>query len=195
MRFIGRSGRILQTLRAERRVGDEARVLGPGLRIREAEESDCPAIAEMANDLARETGSGDGGMTALRVERDLLGSGRYGLTLGECDGRPAGYALFTTTYETAQAAHGLYLSDLYVDRDARRRGLARGLMADLAARCRSQGGDFIWWIVMPGNQEAEAFYASLGAVSDQPRAMALHGRPFDVLIASRAKALRRNGGH
>jgi len=36
---------------------------------------------------------------------------------------------------------------------------------------------------MPGNPDAEAFYASLGAAVDPPKAMAVYGPAFEALIA------------
>jgi len=155
------------------------------LTIRDAGRHDALAVAQMANSLARVTRAGDGLMTAEKVERDLIIRGRgLELIVGEVDGSVQGYALYSVAYETANAARGLYLSDLYTARPARRRGLARAMMSELARRCRDNGGEFMWWMVMPGNPVAEAFYANLGAVSDPPKAMEIHGAAFQTLVRS-----------
>ena len=143
----------LQTLRQDRR--DEMHAYArAGVRIRDAEPRDCAAIAEMANDLARTTGIGDGGMTAHRVERDILNGEGLFLIAGDLNDEIAGYALYNTAYDTAHAARGVYLSDLFVESSARRNRVGQALMAELAWRAQEDGGSFIWWIVMPGNPRA-----------------------------------------
>jgi ribosomal protein S18 acetylase RimI-like enzyme len=183
--LLGRSGRLLQGLQhvlPERR-RDTLSSLDPDrVLVRDAQIRDCTVVAEMANDLARITSGKDGGMTAHRVERDLLSGSGLSLIVGEMSSQVRGYALYSVAYDTAHGGRGLYLSDLFVDAAARRRGVARALMAELAWRCQKDGGGFIWWIVMPGNPGAERFYASLGAAVDPPKAMAVYGRAFDALL-------------
>jgi len=140
------------------------------------------AVAQMANSLARVTRAGDGLMTAEAVCDDLIAGKGLDLIVGEVDGAVQGYALYSIAYETANAERGLYLSDLYIARPARRRGLATAMMSELAKRCRAVDGKFLWWMVMPENPVAEAFYESLGAAVDPPRAMAVHGPAFQALL-------------
>ena len=188
--LLGRGGWLtqgLQSLRPERRRTAARALSTAGVHVRDAEPRDCAAVAEMANDLARVTSGGDGGMTARRVEHEILGGDGLSLIVGDLDGVVAGYALYTTAYDTANAARGLYLSDLFVEPEARRHRVGQALMAELAWRSKDDGGSFIWWIVMPGNPGAEAFYASLDAVVDPPKAMAVHGRAFDALIHRRER--------
>ena len=188
--LLGRSGRLLQGLQQvlpERRRDTLSSLDMDRVTVRDAEPRDCTVVAEMANDLARVTGSGDGGMTAHRVERDILNGHGLSLIVGEVSGQVHGYALYNVAYDTAHGARGLYLSDLFVDDTARRQGVARGLMAELAWRCQQDGGSFIWWIVMPGNPGAERFYAALGAAVDPPKAMAVYGRAFDALLHRHAR--------
>jgi ribosomal protein S18 acetylase RimI-like enzyme len=58
------------------------------------------------------------------------------------------------------------LLDLYVAPEARRRGLARGLMASLAAEALRLEAGCLWWGVDEGDDEATLFYRSIGAVSE-----------------------------
>ena len=186
--LLSRGARLLEGLQlGSRRRGRSAAVsvTQSGLKIRPAEDRDCAIVAEMANDLARTTGIGDGGMTSHRVKRDLIDGQGLDLIVAEMDGMAQGYALYTVAYDTAHGVRGLYLSDLFVDTGARRQGVGHALMAELAWRCRDDGGCFLWWIVMPGNLGAEAFYSSLGATADPPKAMAVHGGAFDALIQRR----------
>ncbi len=154
----------------------------PEISIREAEVADAPAVARMATALGVITSVGGPGMTPDAVATDLIDGDGLTLIVGEVDGVVQGYALYSVAYETGWAARGLYMSDLYVDPDARRHGLARALMRDLARRAVEDNGSFLWWIVMPGNPAAEAFYESLGAHIDPPQAMAIYGPAFDALL-------------
>ena len=154
------------------------------IRIRDAVPEDAEAIAAMCRELATSTAVAGGvPMTARGVVDDLVFGQGLSLLTGLLDGRAAGYALYSVAYETAWSARGLYVSDLFVAANARRRGLARALMAELARRARAEGGSFLWWITKPANTAAVGFYASLGAVPEPLSAMALHGAAFDSLLA------------
>ena len=150
--------------------------------IRDAKDDDAETIADLANGLAKVTKQGPGAMTIQKVQQGLIRGDGLSVIVGEIDGAVQGYALYSVAYETAQAARGLYLSDLYVAKTARRSGLARALMSELAVRCKNDGGDFIWWIVLPGNQPATSFYQSLGARSDDLAAMEISGPAFQALL-------------
>jgi ribosomal protein S18 acetylase RimI-like enzyme len=60
----------------------------------------------------------------------------------------------------------MMLLDLYVAPEHRRNGLARGLMAALAAEALRQGAGCLWWGVDEGDDEATLFYRSIGAESE-----------------------------
>lgn len=173
---------------AVHRTAEQGRARAPKQRlltrvsIRPARFGDAQAIAGMANDLARRTIGGAGRMTAAAVRRDLIGQPDLGCLVADRSGSPIGYALWSAAYETAFAARGVYLSDLYVSPEHRSRGVGRGLMRALARICQEQGGRFLWWAVTPDNAEAQAFYDNLGAVSDPVEARALFEAPFEALL-------------
>lgn len=71
-------------------------------------------------------------------EADLLRDGfgpvpRFEARLAVIDGAACGFTLFFTTYSTWEGRPGLHLEDIYVADWARRRGVGRQLLADLAA--------------------------------------------------------------
>ena len=74
-----------------------------------------------------------------------------------------GYLLYHMGYEVEDAARILYVIDLYVRRDARRRGLGHALMEEAADVCRKQGGSRVCWSVYASNARALRFYEGLGA--------------------------------
>ena len=150
--------------------------------IRDATDDDADAIAQMANGLAQVTGVGPGAMTIQKVQEGLIRGDGLSVIVGEIDGKAQGYALYSVAYETAHAARGLYLSDLFVMESARRSGLALALMRELAKRCVADDGEFIWWIMLPSNAPAARFYASLGARADDLAAMEVSGPAFQALL-------------
>jgi hypothetical protein len=72
-------------------------------------------------------------------------------------------ALYFFTYSTWVSRLGLYLEDLYISPDHRRKGVGRALLQHLAQiacehRCRR-----FQWVVHRGNGNAIALYKSFGA--------------------------------
>ncbi|HEV7993269.1 MAG TPA: GNAT family N-acetyltransferase [Gemmatimonadaceae bacterium] len=76
----------------------------------------------------------------------------------------AGYALWFRSYSTFLARPGIYLEDLFVFPEHRRRGLGRRLLAFLAHTAVERRYGRVEWAVLDWNQSAMTFYRSLGAV-------------------------------
>lgn len=171
-------------VRGMRETGPRAarRAVFSRLTIRSARAGDAPRIAIMANELARITTGTTGRMTAAAVRRDLVDKPDLHCLVADRSGEAVGYALWSVAYETAFAARGVYLSDLYVEETQRNQGIARSLMRQLALICEDRGGRFIWWAVAPTNKPAQAFYDSLGATDDPVEARAIFEAPFRQLL-------------
>nr|WP_302474389.1 GNAT family N-acetyltransferase [Roseococcus sp. MDT2-1-1] len=106
-------------------------------------------------------------MTVEIVLRDLLcAEPRALLHVAEHEGALVGFATAGFVYDAERQADALMLLDLYVEPGARRRGLARGLMAALARDARRHGAGCLWWGVDEGDDEALLFYRSIGARSE-----------------------------
>ena len=81
----------------------------------------------------------------------------------EEDGKIAGLAIWFLNYSTWQGMHGIYLEDLYIRLEYRKRGYGKDLLKHLAGICKERGyGRFQWW-VLDWNTSAIDFYISLGA--------------------------------
>jgi GNAT superfamily N-acetyltransferase len=79
------------------------------------------------------------------------------------DAQPAAFALFFHNYSTFLGRQGLWLEDLYVRPEHRRRGCAQALLRTLAAIARERGCGRFEWAVLDWNAPAIDFYRSLGA--------------------------------
>ena len=84
-------------------------------------------------------------------------------------------------YETAYAKSGVYVQDLFVAPEARRRGVATALLAAAAADARRRGLEFIWWASRSWNTDSHAFFRSLATVEEPVIAFAVFGEQFTRL--------------
>lgn len=152
------------------------------LVVRAAVAADTETLAALCRDLNRALDEPANRATAAVLQRHGFGeTPAFEAFIAELDGAVAGYALYHDSFESSFAERGLYLADLYVAESARRRGVARALMAAVAREARSRGGSFLWWVSKPWNREAQALYRALGASEEPVLAHALTGEQFEVL--------------
>jgi len=76
---------------------------------------------------------------------------------------PVGYALIFETYSTFLARPTLYLEDLFVLPDYRRRGIGKALLDYCIALARERGCGRMEWACLTWNTNAQAVYEGLGA--------------------------------
>ncbi len=76
---------------------------------------------------------------------------------------PVAFALYFHTYSTFLARRGLWLEDLFVRPEWRRRGCAQALLRALAGIARERGCGRFEWAVLDWNAPALDFYRTLGA--------------------------------
>lgn len=134
--------------------------------VRPATVADVPAIFESIVALARYerleaavTGS------AAALEAHLFGDRPCVEALvAEWEGELAGFALFFTNYSTFLTQPGIYLEDLFVRPEYRRRGIGTALLRYLAGLAQAREAGRLEWSVLNWNQSAIAFYERLGAV-------------------------------
>jgi GNAT superfamily N-acetyltransferase len=82
--------------------------------------------------------------------------------IAEVDGRAAAGALWFRNFSTWDGVAGIYLEDLYVRPQFRRRGLARKILATLARECVEHGYSRLTWAVLDWNANAIALYDAVG---------------------------------
>ena len=82
---------------------------------------------------------------------------------GEGSERVVAYAVTFTTYSTFLARPTLYLEDLFVHPDARRRGVATAVLARLRAEAKARGCGRFEWMVLDWNRDAQVLYEGIGA--------------------------------
>ncbi len=158
-------------------------------RIRRADAPDAEIVAALINAInSLDHGAPELPMTPEVVRRDLLGPRPKALLrLAELDGVVVGFATASFIYDAERAADALMLLDLYVVPEARRRGAARALMANLAAEAKRHGAGCLWWGVDEGDDDATRFYRAIGARSEgRFSGELLDGAALDRLAAEAA---------
>lgn len=103
--------------------------------------------------------------------------------LAELDGAPAGYAL--ARLDSSQVCH---LSDLFVRPAARRRGLAKALLARVCEWGDAQGADVLTLEVLSTNTDARAMYDRIGFTEETATLVAPLGRLSERLAERRGGA-------
>jgi GNAT superfamily N-acetyltransferase len=89
---------------------------------------------------------------------------------------PVGFAVFFQSFSTFVGKPGLYLEDLFVVPEWRRKGVGSLLLARLAALAVARGCGRFEWAVLDWNEPALRFYKNLGArVMDDWRICRLTG--------------------
>ncbi|HVF39079.1 MAG TPA: GNAT family N-acetyltransferase [Gemmatimonadaceae bacterium] len=98
--------------------------------------------------------------------------------------KPVGFALFFHNYSTFLAQRGIYLEDLFVIPEARKKGVGRMLLASLARIAVERGCSRLEWAVLNWNELAIGFYKSIGAVPmDEWTTFRMTAAPLEALAA------------
>jgi GNAT superfamily N-acetyltransferase len=134
--------------------------------IRSAVSADLPQILKFIRGLGEyERLSSQVFATEEALRATLFGERPYAeVLIAECDGRPAGFALFFHNYSTFLAQPGVYLEDLFVDPAFRQRGVGTALLRYLAQLTLARGCGRLEWSALEWNRLAIDFYLRLGAV-------------------------------
>lgn len=162
------------------------------LRLRAASADDISLILRLIRELADYERLAD----AVVASEDQLRANLFGerpqaeVVVAEWAGQPAGFALFFHNFSTFRGCRGLYLEDLFVRPEFRKRGIGRALLQHLAAIAESRGCARFEWAVLDWNVDAQAFYRSLGADSvSEWRIFRIDGERLGALAAGRPQAV------
>lgn len=132
--------------------------------IRPAKPADVPAIYEMIAELAEFEQLSRIMVATEQMLSDALFGGR---PLCEClvgveRQIPVAFALFFHNFSTFLGRRGLYLEDLYVKQEHRRKGYGLALLKRLAALAVERQCGRLEWAVLDWNERAIGFYRGLG---------------------------------
>jgi GNAT superfamily N-acetyltransferase len=158
----------------------------PGFQIKSATEADIPIILSFIKRLARyERLSHEVVATEQLLRKTLFGSRPTAeVAIGYLETKAVGFVLFFHNYSTFLGKPGLYIEDLFVDEEYRRRGCGRALLLHVARLAKERDCGRLEWAVLDWNQPAIDFYKKLGALTmSEWTVFRITGKRLDRLAA------------
>jgi GNAT superfamily N-acetyltransferase len=125
--------------------------------IRRAGPEDADTLLELIRALAEyeHLEPPDEGARARLVEHGFGPRPMFEAFLAEVEGAAVGYVIVFETYSTFLARPSLFLEDLFVRPEARRRGIGSALLRHLAAEAVARGCGRMEWAVLDWNELAQ----------------------------------------
>ncbi len=152
---------------AEEPVADTPRQLADGVEIRPAREDELDELLPLMRaycDFYESSPTDEGLLTMMRT---LIAEPSQGAVfVARNGGRAVGFATLDWKWSSLKGARIGYLEDLFVDPDARGRGIAEALIEICAGRCRDLGMPAMQWATAPDNHRAQKVYNRTGAASE-----------------------------
>ena len=138
-------------------------VRGMEIEVREGTVDDVPLLLSFIRSMA-EFENLEVTATEETLRESLFGDGPAPNTLlAFANGKAAAYAVYFFTFSTMVGKRGLWLDDLYVNPEFRRKGIAKSLLAYLADLAIKNNCGRFEWIVLDWNKPAIDFYQRVGA--------------------------------
>lgn len=136
------------------------------IHIAAATEADLPHILSFIKGLAEyERLSHQVTATEEILRETLFGQKKLAeVLIARYSGEPAGFALFFHNYSTFLGRPGIYLEDLFVLPEFRKKGIGKALFASVARLAVERKCGRFEWAVLDWNKSAIGFYESMGAV-------------------------------
>jgi len=134
--------------------------------IKPATKKDVPVILAFIKKLADyERLSHEAVATDELLQRTLFGQRRTAeVAIGYFNNQPVGFVLFFHNFSTFLGRPGIYIEDLFVEEDFRRRGFGGALLAHVAKLAVARHCGRLEWSVLDWNEPAVNFYKKLGAM-------------------------------
>lgn len=135
------------------------------LNIRLTTRDDVPRLLSLIRELATyEKKPEKAVVTEADLLRDAFGPApKFRALIAEWDDEPAGYASFFYFYSTFQGRAALFLEDLFVLEQLRRKGIGRAMLVEVCKIAVNEGCFGLRWEVLDWNRPAIQFYEKLGA--------------------------------
>jgi len=133
--------------------------------IRPATNADVPLIIDFVRQLAEYEKLSHEMIATEETMREALFGPRpcAEVLLAFLNERPVAFAVYFQNFSTFLARPGIYLEDLFVKPEHRKKGIGKLILAQLARIAVQRGCGRFEWSVLDWNKPAIEFYKSLGA--------------------------------
>ncbi|MEO0360450.1 MAG: GNAT family N-acetyltransferase [Pseudomonadota bacterium] len=153
--------------------------------IRKPRPEDAAELAAMVDELSVHEGDEPGRFTPAKALADAIAPGApLSAAVAEEDGVLVGYVFWHFGYESAWAARGSFVADLYVRASHRGGGIGDALLRAAAKATAAAGGTFLWWTAYRSNERARGFYRKRAFEEDRVVAYAAAHEKFEALLDS-----------
>ncbi len=131
--------------------------------IRQATEADVPLMLGFIRELAEYEHMADQVVATQQDMREWMFVKKTAeAIICECGGQPAGFALYFYNFSTFLGKAGIFIEDLYVKPDMRKKGLGKALFVRLAQICVERGCSRLEWNCLDWNTPSIEFYTAMG---------------------------------
>lgn len=135
-----------------------------GITVRTARPGDGAALLRMTQELSKTHFPMSDNVVAGNYEVALFQPNPViGAFLAFVDDVPAGSALWHRSFSTNKGREVMYLEDIAVLPEFRRKGIARILLREICKLAVGKGYPKVFWLAMEWNDGALALYRSIGA--------------------------------
>jgi GNAT superfamily N-acetyltransferase len=150
----------------EEPVAEGPRKLAEGVEVRPARTHEIEEMLPLIRAYCEfyETEPNDEGLRTM-FETLISEPSQGAVFIARADGKAVGFAPLDWKWSSLKGARLGYLEDLFVDPEARGRGIADALIEVCAERCRELGMPALEWLTAPDNHRAQKVYNRTGAES------------------------------
>lgn len=132
--------------------------------FRFAEKKDAPIILDFIKGIAEyEKMSDDVVTTKEMIEEWIFEKKTAEVIFAVAEGTEVGFALFFHNFSTFVGRAGLYLEDIFVKKEYRKKGYGKALFKKLAEIALERNCGRMEWVCLDWNKPSIDFYMSLGA--------------------------------
>lgn len=153
-------------------------------KIREAKPEDMKDVLILIRELARyEKLSDKVKFDDADFEKNIFEKEYAKVLVCEMDLKIIGYAVYYFTFSTFLGKGGLYLEDIYVQKQYRLHGIGKAFFRKLARICDEKDLKRLEWVCLNWNEPSIDFYENMGAVNmHEWRTYRLEGENLKRLI-------------
>ncbi len=138
--------------------------MSANLKIKEVTKKDLPTLLELVKELAEYEEMTDILVATPEIYAKSLFEDKLATALLlEIDGQVIGYAIYFCTFSSFLGRGGLYLEDLYIRPEHRKKGYARAVFKQLATIAKRKNLKRLEWVCLNSNQLGIDFYEALKA--------------------------------
>lgn len=155
-----------------------------GFEICESKKEDLEQILELIKELAIHENMLEDVKCGVKDLEQSFFENNYAKVLSlKVDGKIIGYAMYFYTFSSFWGLGGLYLEDIYIQKDYRKKGYAKAVFKYLAKICKEKNLKRLEWVCLNDNDLGIKFYTALNARHmSQWRTYRLEGKNLEALF-------------